>query len=154
MYTREELKAIRTAFWNDFKNYMSKHRSSNGRRMNWLNYPSEIPFIFIRLDADTKGARFMFDIQAKDEGIRAIIWEQMYELKVVLEAEMGTDGVWLENCSSPAVPQFNRILWERNDLNFFNPDDKKAIFAFFEDRLVQFDAFYQDFKDILTNLAN
>ena len=122
--------------------------------MNWLNYPSEIPFIFIRLDADGKGARFVFDIQAKDEGIRAIIWEQMYELKAVLEAEMGTDGVWLENCSSPAVSQFNRILWERTDLSFFNPDDKKAIFAFFEDRLLHFDAFYQDFKDILTNLAN
>lgn len=154
MYTREELKSIRTAFWNDFKSYMSKHKSSNGRRMNWLNYPSEVPFIFIRLDADAKGARFLFDIQAKDEGVRAIIWEQMYELKNVLEAEMGTEGVWQENCSSPAVAQFNRISWERNDLNFFNPDDKKAIFAFFEDRLVHFDVFYQDFKDILTNLAN
>lgn len=154
MYTREELKTIRTAFWNDFKSYMSKHKSSNGRRMNWLNYPSEVPFIFIRLDADAKGARFLFDIQAKDEGVRAIIWEQMYELKNVLEAEMGTEGVWQENCSSPAVAQFNRIFWERNDLNFFNPDDKKAIFAFFEDRLVHFDVFYQDFKDILTNLAN
>lgn len=154
MYTREELKAIRTAFWSDFKSYMSKHKSSNGRRMNWLNYPSEVPFIFIRLDADANGARFLFDIQAKDAGIRAIIWEQMYELKAVLEAEMGTEGVWLENCSSASVPQFNRISWERNDLNFFDPKDKKAIFAFFEDRLVHFDAFYQDFKDILTNLVN
>jgi hypothetical protein len=154
MYTREELKAIRTVFWSDFKTHMSKHRSSNGRRMNWLNYPSEIPFIFIRLEADGKGARLLFDIQAKDNGVRAVIWEQMHELKVVLETEMGHDGVWMEDCSTPAVSLFNRIYWEDNTLNFFDPTHKKAIFAFLEDRLLHFDTFYQNFKDILTSLAN
>lgn len=153
MYTKEELKNIKTAFWADFKAHMSPHRSVNGRRMNWLNYPSEIDFIYIRVDADAKGARFCFDIQAKDSGVRAIIWEQMYELKTVLESEMGSEGQWIENCSSPYVAQFNRILWERTDLNFFQPTDQNAIFTFLEDRLVHFDAFYQEFKDILINLA-
>jgi hypothetical protein len=154
MYTKEELKAMRTAFWSNFKAHMSKKRSSNGRRMNWLNYPSEISFIHIRIDADATGARLCFDIQAKDAGVRAVIWEQMYELKTVLESEMGTDGQWIENCSSPYIAQFNRILWERTDLNFFDPEDQNAIFTFLEDRLVHFDAFYQDFKDILVNLAS
>lgn len=153
MFKKEELKAMKTAFWADFRSHMSQHRSANGRRMNWLSYPSEIDFIYIRVDADGKGARFSFDIQAKDAGVRAIIWEQMYELKAVLESEMGTDGQWIEDCSSQYVPQFNRILWERTDLNFFHPEDKQEIFSFLEDRLVRFDAFYQEFKDILTNLA-
>ena len=153
MYTKEELKQIKTVFWTDFKNRMTTHRSVNGRRMNWLNYPTEIDFIYARADADAKGARFCFDIQAKDAGVRAIIWEQMYELKAVLEAEMGTEGVWMEDCSSPFVPQFNRIVWERPELNFFKPENRQEIFSFLENRLVCFDAFYQEFKDILINLA-
>ncbi len=120
--------------------------------MNWLNYPSDVSFIHIRVDADGNGARFCFDIQAKDAGIRAIIWEQMHELKVVLEAEMG-EAAWIENCSSPAIAQFNRIIWENTELNFFNPEHRTAIFTFLEDRLVHFDAFYQDFKEVVVNLV-
>ncbi|ASS48833.1 MAG: hypothetical protein A3D31_06175 [Candidatus Fluviicola riflensis] len=152
MYSKEELKQIKTTFWSDFKSHMSKHRSVNGRKMNWLNYPSDVSFIHIRVDADGNGARFCFDIQAKDAGIRAIIWEQMHELKVVLEAEMG-EAAWIENCSSPAIAQFNRIIWENTELNFFNPEHRTAIFTFLEDRLVHFDAFYQDFKEVVVNLV-
>ena len=111
--------------------------------------------VFFRVLIDrSRGARFCFDIQAKDPGVRAVIWEQMYELKAMLEAEMGTDGQWIENCSSPYVAQFNRIIWERTGLNFFRYEDQNEIFTFLEDRLIRFDAFYQDFKDILVNLAS
>ena len=154
MYTKEERKSLITAFWSDFRIYMSKHRSANGRKMNWVNYPSDVKYIYIRLDADESGARFCFDIQAKDVGVRGVIWEQMYELKNVLELHLGTDGEWIENCSSPVIPQFNRIVWEQKDLNFLNPADRPAIFSFFEDKLIHFDAFYQDFKDILINLTS
>jgi hypothetical protein len=154
MYSKEELKTLKTNFWNTFKAKMSHKRSSNGRKMNWLNYPSEVPFIFIRLDTDHSGARLIFDIQSKDEGVRAIIWEQLYELKVVMESEMGSEGLWLENCSSPFVKSFNRIMWERKDLSFYRPEDHTEIMQFLEDRLIHFDIFYQDFKDVLTNLAN
>lgn len=120
---------------------MSKTPAADGSRMNWLNYPSGIKFIHIRTDADENGARFTFDVQAKDEGVRSIFWEQMQELKVVMENEMGTDGIWLEDCSSAAVPHFSRILWERNGVSIFRREDYSEIFAFLEDRLVRFDAF-------------
>lgn len=154
MYSKEELREIRTEFWNDFKKHMQQFRSSNGRRMNWLNYPSEVPNVYIRLHADNHGIAFSFDIQGKDEGIRAILWEQMTELKVVLESEMGNDGEWLERTFSESVGEFSSIRWELNGLRFSNPKHKADIFTFFEDRLIKFDAFYQEFKDILINLAD
>ncbi len=153
MYSKEELKQIRTDFWNQFKVRMQKVRSSNGRRINWLSYPSEVKDIYIRVDADGKGARLTFDIQGKDAGVRQILWEQLYELKAVLEAEMGTDGIWIEHASTPVVADFNRIVWERSDLNFYKMEDHPEILNFLADRLIHFDAFYQEFKDILINLA-
>ncbi len=154
MYKKEEIRELKTRFWAEFKSYMSRTRSAAGRNNNWINYPSEIRFIYIRVDADESGARLCFDIQAKDEGVRAIIWEQMHELKRVLEHEMGTSGVWLENCHSESVPSFNRIVWERSDLSIFREEDHPEIFAFLKDRLVHFDQFYDNFKDILINLAS
>jgi len=154
MYKKEEVREIKTQFWSEFKSYMSGTRSSSGRAMNWLNYPSDIRFIYIRVDVDTTGARLYFDIQAKDEGVREIIWEQMYELKGMLEAAMGTKGQWIKDARSESVPAFNRIMWEYEGVSIFKPEDYPVIFAFLKDRLIHFDAFYQDFKDILVNLAS
>lgn len=154
MFSKEELKQLKTAFWDEFKTRMQAVRSSNGRRMNWLAYPSEVKDIYIRVDADGKGARLTFDIQGKDEGIRAILWEQLGELKAVLEHEMGNSGVWIEDASTLHVAQFNRIIWERSDLNFFREEDREEIMDFLADRLICFDRFYQEFKDILINLAS
>jgi hypothetical protein len=67
---------------------------------------------------------------------------------------MGTDGQWLENESSQQIPSFNRIAWVLEDVNFFQENDKQQIFDFFEDRLIKFDNFYQEFKDILIHLAS
>lgn len=152
--TREQLRQKRTLFWSEFKAIMSPIRSVNGRKMNWLNYPTDVRDVYLRLEADKSGARLCFDIQPKDEGVRAILWEQMGELRAVMEETMGTHGVWIEHCSSPSIPSFSRIQWENSEVNFFNEDDKHAIFAFFREHLVKFDAFYQDFNAILINLAD
>lgn len=154
MFSKEELKQLKTDFWQRFKTKMQDIRSSNGRKMNWLAYPSEVRDMYIRVDADGKGARLTFDIQGKDEGVRAILWEQLGELKAVLEQEMGTSGVWIENASTMHVAQFNRIVWERDDINLFNPEDHEEIMNFLGERLISFDRFYQEFKDILINLAS
>lgn len=154
MFKKEELRAIRSEFWSAFKEHMKKHRSSNGRRMNWINYPSEVDFIYIRLHAEKDHVAFSVDVQPKDEGVRAIVWEQLTELKKVMEAEMGSDGFWLEETSSPAVPSFSSIRWEQNDLSLYRKEDHKAMYRFLENRLLAFDAFYQEFKDVLVNLAD
>lgn len=154
MYSKEEHKQMKLEFWNEFKTHMQKIRSSNGRRINWINYPSEIKDLYIRVDADGKGTRLRFDIQSKDAGVRAILWEQLQELKVVMEQEMGTEGKWIENAFNAHVSSYNSIVWERNDLNFFHKEDHPEIMLYLQDRLVHFDLFYQEFKDILINLAN
>lgn len=154
MLSREELRQKRTLFWSEFKAIMSPIRSVNGRKMNWLNYPTDVRDIYLRLEADKFGVRMCLDFQPKDDGVRAILWEQMGELRKVMEEIMGEDGIWLEECSTPAIPSFSRIKWENTQLNFYKDEDKNAIFDFFKEHLIKFDSFYQDFNAILINLAD
>jgi hypothetical protein len=154
MLSREEQKKMNSEFWEQFRKYMNKVRSSNGRKMNWLNYPSDVKNIFIRLQADSKGARLCFDIQPKDDGIRAIIWEQMTELKKVMEGSLSHETIWIEHLNSSEGRVFSRIMWEQNGLNFFYEKDHQAIFEFLKNRLIEFDEFYQEFKEILISLTD
>jgi len=153
MLSKDELRQRRTDFWSGFKSYMRAHRSSNGRKMNWLNYPTDLKDIYLRLDTDSKGVRVCLDIQSKDPGIRAVIWEQMGELKKVLTDAMGDPGEWLEDYHNSELMLINRIQWERKDLNFFNEADHPEIYAFLEKHLLGFDEFYQNFKDVLVHLV-
>lgn len=154
MLTREEKRQRNTEFWADFRKYMNKYKSSNQRRINWVNYPSDVKGIHIRLQADSKAARLCFDIQVKNEGIREIIWEQMTELKKVMESTIHYETIWLEKNQNDDGLIYSRIMWEKKGLNFFEDNDKEAIFEFFKERLIEFDEFYQEFKEILISLTD
>ena len=153
MLSKQELKERNTRFWADFKSFMSEHKSVTGKRINWINYRTDIKFIFLRLEVDKFGARVCFDIQAKNESVREVVWEQMQELKKVMERTMGDDGIWIYDYSTPEITSFCRIKWELNNVNIFKDSDHILIFKFLEEKLVGFDQFYQEFKEIIVLLV-
>lgn len=153
MLSKEERKERNTAFWSEFKKVMRPFKSSNGRRMNWIGYPSDVKNIYIRMEVDNLSARLCFDIQAKEEGVRAILYEQMTELKKVLESSMKTETHWIKDFQTKEGITISRVFWESEPLNFYKDEDWPKIMAFLKDRLIEFDEFYQEFKDILVALA-
>lgn len=153
MLSREAKKELNELFWSSFKKVIIKERSSNGRKINWLNYPSDVKDVYIRLKADAKTARLSMDIQPKDDGVRSIIWEQMTELKKVLEDEMGSSTNWIEHVTAFDGRVYSQIYWELEGVNFYNQQDWPLIFDFFKERMLHFDQFYQEFKDILIALT-
>jgi hypothetical protein len=152
MLSKEELKIYKTTFWEDFKKHMSKHRSASGRKMNWLNYKTDLKDVYVRLETNKNNIQVCFDLQFKDADIRTIVWEQMGELKKVLTDEMGDSGIWEEHHWNETIPDFCRIYWRKEGLNYLKQNHRDEIFHFFEDRLIRFDRFYDNYKDILINL--
>ncbi len=154
MFSKEESRQLNYSFWNGFNEYMSKTRSSNGRKINWINYPSDVKSIYIRLEVDSKGARLCLDIQNKDDEIRALIWEQMTELKMVLEEITSSSPIWDENFYYLNKQYISRIIWEDTTINFYKAEHRESIYIFLKNKLVKFDLFYQEYKEILMSLTN
>lgn len=154
MLSKGERTELNRTFWTGFKKMMNSHRSSNGRSINWLNYPSDVKGIFIRMEVDNKAARLCFDIQFKDEGIRSIVWEQMGELKNILESTMQYETRWIQNVHAKEGFVFSRICWELNNVSIYDSQNIEEIYVFLKDRIIAFDIFYQEFKDILISLVH
>ena len=154
MLSKEEQQAKNSAFWGNFKEYMKKTRSSNGRRINWITYPTDVQVIYVRLEAGSKGCALHFDIQHKDDGVRQIIWEQMGELRVVMQSEMNYQSSWEENYTLPNGQTISRISWINSDLNYFKEDDIPKMYEQLKKWIVSFDRFYQEYKDILITLVD
>lgn len=153
MISKEELKERNGEFWTSFQKEMRNVRSSDGKRINWIKYPLGVKDMYLRMETTGKFTSFALDIQPKDDGIREILWEQMTELRVVLEDSMGSPGIWSEFDRVFAGRNVSRIYWERTDLNFFDDNHLPEITAFLKEKLIAFDTFYQEFKDILILLA-
>ena len=51
------------------------------------------------------------------------------------------------------VRTVSRIFWELTDVNFYAAKDHEKIKDFLKQKLIDFDAFYQEFKEILIILA-
>lgn len=154
MLTKEEKKEMNSAFWDGFKSEMRSVKSSSGKSISWISYPSDVKDVYIRMEADANGARLCLDIQPKDDGIRSVLYEQMTELKKVMEEITGKASKWAEENHFVNGRTVSRISWEDSTLNFYKKEDELKIKSFFRERLIAFDLFYQEYKDILITLAN
>lgn len=154
MLTKAEIKEKNTIFWSDFKAYMSKIKSTNGKKISWLAYPTEIKFIYLRLSVNKQEVSMNFDIQHKDSAIRSVFWEQMGELKKVFNEHIGEDSIWMEHCSNETLSDFCRIQYKTNEFNYLKEENWPSIFEFLKSKLIGFDAFYQEYKDLLLFLAH
>ncbi len=95
-----------------------------------------------------------YDIQFKDAGIQAIFWEQLTELKVVLENNMSIPTNWEPRFLNNEGQTIGRISWRLDGSNFYNQADWPVIYAFFKKHLKEFDVFYQEFNEILITLVD
>ncbi|MEI8192470.1 MAG: DUF4268 domain-containing protein [Flavobacteriia bacterium] len=154
MYSKEEKKALNQLFWDGFKKEIRQFNSREKQNVKWLNYPTGVKHVYLRLHADETGAYLNYDIQLKDDSIRELFWDQCLELKVVLEKAMQWPTIWSPNVVSPEGFLFNRIQWASGQYDFYNEEDWKEIYAFLKERLIAFDAFYQEFKDVLILLMD
>jgi hypothetical protein len=152
MFSKEEKRALNHAFWTELKNSMKNSSSQVQRRVNWLNYPTHIKHTYIRLIFNENEAAVCFDIQFKDEEIRFLFWEQLTELKTLIDASLGTPTLWKKNIKTEEGLTISQLKWEDSTLCIHQKKDWKQAQAFLKDRLLEFDIFYQEYKEILINL--
>ncbi len=154
MLPKEERKAYNEAFWSGFKDHMRGKMSSTGRRVNWANYTTQVKNTYLRMICTGNQTAICYDVQFRDAGIQAIVWEQLTELKVVLENAMSIPTSWDPAFHNAEGLTIGRISWELADVNFYEKADWPKIYAFFQKHLIEFDSFYQEFNDILITLVD
>jgi hypothetical protein len=94
MYTREESSLIKQEFWTTFGKYMSPIRSSEGLRVNWINYKTGIKDLYFRMETLNESASIGISIEHNDAGIRDLFMEQFSELQLMLEESVEEAWDW------------------------------------------------------------
>jgi len=153
MLTKDERRELRTAFWGNLAKRMDETSSASGRKVNWLNYPTGIRGLFVRMEFDEAGVRFCIDMQQRDLGVRELLYEQFEEFKKMLETSLVDEVIWKkEHILADSKFVSSRIYTERSELKFINKDDWPEAWDFLQSQLIGFDEFWDTSRDVFIGL--
>lgn len=144
MYTREQASNLRHEFWTAFGRYMGPVPSSEGMRINWINYHTRVRDVFFRMNAGAKEASIAITLEHRDAGIRDLYFEQFLELKDLLHATLEEEWVWEKNITLADGREISRITKTLSGVSIFNKDQWPDLISFFKPRIIALDSFWEN----------
>lgn len=153
MYKKDEIKGLKSAFWQKFDERMKKIRSvNNGNKINWQHYRSNINHVYFRLETNENDVKLCIDLQHRDKGIRELFFEQFIEVKKVMQSFFKDELVFEENYHHPNGLEISRIYVELKNTHYLNENNHDIVIQFFERSLRSLDKFWTEYKDLFFQL--
>jgi hypothetical protein len=145
MFSKQQASQIRQEFWTAFGKYMQPILSSEGEKINWINYKTGAKNIFFRMDAG-KGASIAVEITHADAELQAEYFNRFVQLKTLFTNIVGEEWIWESNRLNENGKFISRIHTEISDVNIFNKADWPTLISFFKPRIIALDEFWNQVK--------
>jgi len=147
MYSREQASQLKQEFWTTFGQYLSPHLSSEGLKVNWVNYKTGLKHVYFKMDADKRKASIAIEITHPDAGIQELFYEQFEEFKLLLENYQNEPWNWELHTRNDQDKLISKIGTQLNGVSIFNKSDWPQLISFYKPRIIALDEFWTDVKD-------
>ncbi|MFT5337200.1 MAG: hypothetical protein ACI9YL_001202 [Luteibaculaceae bacterium] len=147
MFSKQEAKSLREAFWTGFGKITRPHLSSGGYRVNWVNYRTGIKGVSFHLWATPKKCGFAIDVEHPSMDIRELQWEQLLELKKVIESETGP-LIWEPLFERENGKVISRAYLEIDGVNVYDNTTWPRMMPLLKKGIFGLDRFWVNFGDI------
>lgn len=146
MYKKEEASKIKKEFWTAFGQYMKPIPSSEGDRINWINYKTGIKNISFKMQVDNIEARIGIEFSHGETIIRQLYFNQLLELKPQLQTYLGSEWNWQENIINNEGKIHSVVYNKITGVSVFKKDDWPKIISFLKKGIISLDAFWENGK--------
>lgn len=142
MYSKQEAAQLKQEFWTQFGQYMRPIKSADEEDINWINYKTRFKHIKFHLDADNKIATIGICILHPDDGIRALFFEQLSQLKNMLHTTINEEWIWQETIVDKYGKKQSMAYTILNDVSIYDKTNWPKLISFFKPRLIALDSFW------------
>ena len=118
--------------------------SSEGEKVNWINYHTRVKDVYFRMIADNKSASISISLEHPDAGIQELYYEQLLQLTDLLHAAVGEVWNWRPRMEDANGRIVSRVSKELDNVSVFNREDWPTLISFFKPRIIALDAFWED----------
>ena len=141
MYSREEASRIKHEFWTTFGRYMNPIPSSDGTKVNWMNYHTKVKDVYFRMDAGKKSAEISISLEHPDSDLQELYFEQFLEMKDILHDTLHEEWEWQLHVPLDDGKIVSRIYKQLAGVSVFNKDHWPDLISFFKPRIIALDSF-------------
>jgi hypothetical protein len=146
MYSKAQYAQLKETFWTRFGQYMSLNLSSDGEKINWVNYHTGFKGLYFRMDAGTRTASIAIEITMKDPLMRELFYDRFISLKAVLTESLQESWKWEKEFSEESGRVISRIYAEKENVNIMNEQMWPDIISFLKPRIIALDEFWATAK--------
>ena len=145
MFSKEESRILRHKFWTSFgKSFPRK----------WLLYDTKIKGVAFKFHFDTKSALVALDLEDHLEN-RINSWEKLVALKNILHNEYLPEAIYSKDYFLENGKEISRIyLPLEKKVSIHNKNTWRDAMEFFNEKMNLFEAFFEDYRDIITSYIN
>ena len=141
MYSKAEASRLNQEFWTVFGQYMALQPSSEGERINWINYKTGIKNLFFKMEVDQKFARISIHINHSDLATQESLYEKLSGYKTILQSIIKEEWEWELQTADQYGKIFSQIYGTLPNVNIHNKSDWPAIISFLKPRIIALDEF-------------
>ncbi|CAN5286747.1 hypothetical protein BH09BAC3_BH09BAC3_22620 [soil metagenome] len=142
MFTRGEMSRTKQDFWIAFGRYMSPVPSSEGLKVSWLNYHTNIKDVHFRMEAGVTSGIISISLEHPDAAIQELYFEQFKELKNILHQTLSEEWEWQLHVQIDGKT-ISRIFKALPGTSILNKDHWPDLISFFKPRIIALDNFWE-----------
>ena len=140
MFSKEESRKLREDFWISFgKSFPRK----------WILYDTQLKGFAFKFHFDTKSALVTLDLEDDIEH-RIKYWDKLQSLKTILVDDYIPEVIFEEEYFLDNGKEISRIYIPLNHkVSIHNKNTWRDVMEFFNEKMAQFEEFFQDYKDFI-----
>ena len=146
MYNQHERSVLKQQFWTAFGQYMAPIHSSEGAKINWVNYKTGIKDIYFKMDAGAADARISIQVTHADPAMQSKFFNLFKQLKTPLESALQEEWQWALQMVDEDGKIVSSMYTLITNVSIYTKEDWPMIISFFKPRLIALDAFWNTAK--------
>ena len=131
MFSKKELAQSRKEFWMVFGQYMSPVLSSEGEKINWINYKTGVKGLQFKMNVVQDIASIAIEINRSDIEEQKIIFEKLLQLKHILNNSLKEEWNWALHTPEESGKIVSKIYQERRGINIMRKRRLAGVDLFF-----------------------
>lgn len=146
MYSKDELRALKTEFWESFAVYCEVQPYLYGRKKMWLLYDTKIKGVELKFDATRQGASVILEVCRKPEDDRLEMFEKLTWYKDAIQKDFPEGLIWDICYTRESGQQVSRVYLTCNGIDFHRREHWGQFFSFMARNMYQLE---NNFLDIV-----
>ncbi len=146
MYNKQEKSVLRQQFWTAFGQYMAPIPSSEGIKINWVNYKTGIKDLYFKIDVGDTTASVTILMTHTDITKQTIMFSLFKQMQQVLHGALQEEWQWSPQMVDEYGKTVSAIYTAISGVSIYKREDWPLIISFFKPHMIALDTFWNEVK--------